>query len=322
MKDREKTKEQLIKELNELRQRFEKLKKEETHRQNAEQTLVDSEEKYRSLVESTDDSIYLVDNEHRYLFMNKKHIMRLGIPGEEYEGRSYSDFHTPDETRFFMDKIDRVFEVGESSQSEYQSKRDGRHFFQTFSPVLAIDGSVAWVTIVSKDVTRLKELEDQQRTLSITDGMTGLYNRRGFETLANMQCNIAHRLGQRLYLLYADLDGLKKINDTFGHQEGDRAIIEVAKILDLNYRRSDIVARIGGDEFLIFPVGSCDDDVDTIRKRLQQVLNNYNEQSELKYKISLSIGIACYDPEHPCSIDELLDQADRFMYEEKKQKNK
>jgi GGDEF domain-containing protein len=147
--------------------------------------------------------------------------------------------------------------------------------------------------VVSKDITRLKEIEDQQRTLSITDELTGFYNRRGFYALTEMQINLADRLGNGMYLLYADLDDLKNINDTHGHQEGDRAIIEVSKIIDENYRRSDVIARI---------------------------VDAYNEKSVLPYKVSLSIGIAYYDPQNPCTVDELLEKADKSMYEQKKQK--
>jgi diguanylate cyclase (GGDEF)-like protein len=246
--------------------------------------------------------------------------MRINLDGREYNELTYSDLHTPEETQSFRQKIDKAIDAREALQFEYKSKRNKRHFFQTFSPVLNQTGEIEAIMVVSKDITRLKEMEDQQRTLSVTDELTGFYNRRGFYALAEMQINLADRLGNGMYLLYADLDNLKNINDTHGHQEGDRAIIEVSKIIDENYRRSDVIARIGGDEFVILPVGDSRDSVEMISARLQKVLNEYNEKSVLQYKISLSIGIAYYDPQNPCTVDELLDRADKSMYEQKKQK--
>jgi diguanylate cyclase (GGDEF)-like protein len=94
------------------------------------------------------------------------------------------------------------------------------------------------------------------------------------------------------------------------------------RIIDENYRRSDVIARIGGDEFVILPVGDSRDTVEMISTRLKKVMDNYNEKSVLEYKISLSVGIAYYDPQKPCTVDELIDIADKAMYENKKQKKK
>jgi diguanylate cyclase (GGDEF)-like protein/PAS domain S-box-containing protein len=320
MNDESRTKKELLKEIAALRKRIAQLEAKEARRRKTEEALQESENKYRSLVESTDDSIYLVDKHYKYLYMNKKHLKRMGLTEEKSMGQPYSEFHTPEETGFFMEKIDKVLESGESNQYEYKSLRDGRYFFQTFSPVKEPNGRAVAVTVVSKDVTKLKHLEEELRMLSLTDELTGLYNRRGFQTLAEMQFNISNRLKKGMYLLYADLDGLKEINDNHGHQEGDQALIETAEILKKNYRRSDIIARIGGDEFVVVPVGTSRDSVELITTRLKEAIDEYNTKSSLKYKLSLSVGIAYYDPKNPCTVDELLESADKFMYEHKKQK--
>ncbi|MDH5769640.1 MAG: PAS domain S-box protein, partial [Nitrospirota bacterium] len=83
--------------------------------------IKESEEKYRSLVESTEDSIYLIDRNCKYLFMNKKHISRLGLSGDEYLGQEYSKFHSPDETKWFNEKANQVFTTGESIQHKHES---------------------------------------------------------------------------------------------------------------------------------------------------------------------------------------------------------
>ena len=121
-------------------------------------------------------------------------------------------------------------------------------------------------------------------------------------------------------MLYADMDRLKEINDTFGHQEGDLAIKDTAAIFRSTYRESDIVARIGGDEFVVIPVESAGSDGVGIENRLQEKIEHHNAKGERQYMLSISCGIAHYDPLTPSSIDELLHQGERLMYEQKKKK--
>lgn len=294
------------------------LEQEISVRTRAEKDLQESEGKYRSLVESTGDSIYLVDKDYRYLYMNKNHAERMGFSGDEYKGRTYSEFHSPEETKWFVKNIDKVFSFGKSFQFEHKSRRDGRYFLQTLSPVRNAAGEITAVTIVSKDVNEQKLMEARLHALSITDDLTGLFNRRGFFHLAEQQLKLANRHKMGIFMLYADLDGLKTINDTFGHREGDRALIEMAKLLKRNYRDSDIIARIGGDEFVVIPVGTTGDNVEIINARFHTVLGHHNETMNRGYTLSVSIGIAYYDPEDPCTLDEFLLQADRLMYEQKR----
>jgi diguanylate cyclase (GGDEF)-like protein/PAS domain S-box-containing protein len=285
----------------------------------AEEALQESEEKYRSLVESTEDSIYLVDRSYNCLFMNKKHISRLGLSDYEYFGRPFSDFHSPDETEWFIEKAKIVLNTGNSIIHEHKNLRDGRYFLLTLSPVKKEEKIIA-VTVVSKDITEYKEMEEALRALSLTDELTGLYNRRGFFTLTDQILKLARRQKKGIFMLYADIDNLKEINDTFGHKEGDIALIETADILKKNYRESDIIARIGGDEFVIIPIGTTGDNIDIITSRFQKSIEIYNSKNKREYNLSLSYGLAYYDPENPCSIDELLTQADKTMYEHKRYK--
>jgi two-component system cell cycle response regulator len=161
-------------------------------------------------------------------------------------------------------------------------------------------------------------LHERMNTMLLTDELTGLYNRRGFFTLGEYQLKIAKRQLRGLYMLYADLDDLKGINDTWGHREGDVALKEIADVLKNNYRESDIIARIGGDEFVVMPAGSGSDDTGLIIDRLHKAIDIYNSKSNSNYKLSMSAGAAFYDPTAPCSIDELLARGDKSMYERKK----
>lgn len=313
--------EQLAENLSRLSETNEELEKEIARRRISEEALRTSEQKYSSLVESTEDSIYLIDRDYRYLFINKKHLLRIGVSEGQYIEKGYGDFHTPDVTAGFTKIVDDVFRTGKSVQHEHKSGRDNEYFLLTLSPVAEPDGKIIAVTVVSKKITPLKRMEEELRALSLTDPLTGLYNRRGFMTLAEQHLKIANRLRNKLFMLYADLDGLKIINDTFGHQEGDRVLAEAASILRETFRESDIIARIGGDEFVVMPVGTTQAEVEAITDRLQKRLKARNDVNQ-NYRLSISFGVSQYDPGNPCSIDELLSRGDTEMYEQKKLKQK
>lgn len=316
MKDSYKTKKQLIDEIAVLRSRNAGLEQQETERRQAEEALRESEEKYRSLVESTDDSIYLIDRNYRYLFMNKHHIRRIGIADDEYIGKSYSDYHSPEETGRFKECADAVFRTGKSIHREYKSVRDGAYLLQTWSP-LRSRGKITAVTVISQDISRLKKMEENLRALSLSDELTGIYNRRGLVTLGEQILRLARRQKQVTYMLYADVDNLKEINDTWGHQEGDRMLKEVADVLRKSFRDSDIISRVGGDEFVVIPIGIGGDNVKKTVERFKSGLKTRNKEGSFAYPLSVSVGIARYDPAHPCSMDELLSMADKMMYKQK-----
>jgi diguanylate cyclase (GGDEF)-like protein len=165
-----------------------------------------------------------------------------------------------------------------------------------------------------------EKLEGDLLSLSITDELTALHNRRGFLSLAEQQLKLSARTKRRALLFFADLDGMKWINDTLGHEAGDRALVETASILKTTFRTSDIVARMGGDEFAILAIDPEDDNPDFLTGRLQGRIDALNSQENRPYKLSISVGCSSYDPGKPCSLDELMAQADERMYEQKRQR--
>lgn len=160
-------------------------------------------------------------------------------------------------------------------------------------------------------------IKAELKSLSLTDELTGLYNRRGFLTLARQQIKIAHRLKKRLLLIYTDMDNLKWINDTLGHKEGDRALKEMAEIMSNTFRASDLVARMGGDEFAVLGLEEAEADFSKIRMRLQEKTSLSGKDSARPFRLSFSMGFVQYDPEKPEGIDDLLARADKLMYVEK-----
>jgi diguanylate cyclase (GGDEF)-like protein/PAS domain S-box-containing protein len=162
-----------------------------------------------------------------------------------------------------------------------------------------------------------KRKEDELREMSLTDELTGLHNRRGFFTLADQQLKIANRSKKEMFLLYADLDGLKFINDTFGHDEGDRALAETAGLLRDVFRESDIIARIGGDEFVVLAVDAGEMEPEALIGRVQEAFESRNAAPGCGFALSISQGVATYDPEKPGLVQDLINEADKRMYEKK-----
>jgi two-component system cell cycle response regulator len=158
------------------------------------------------------------------------------------------------------------------------------------------------------------------RNLSLTDELTGLYNRRGFLTLATERRKLANRNGETFMVFLADLDGLKPINDTHGHGAGDQALKKTAQILRECFRTSDIIARIGGDEFAIATVEDKKNDGEFLRTRLQEALETYNAESQLPYRVGVSMGVARAPAKDLLSIEQLMAKADEALYQEKKAK--
>jgi diguanylate cyclase (GGDEF)-like protein/PAS domain S-box-containing protein len=166
------------------------------------------------------------------------------------------------------------------------------------------------------EVYKRKRAQAKLRVLAITDELTGLYNRRGFFALAGQQLRVARRLGSETLLLVADLDGLKTINDTFGHHEGDSALIATARILQDSFRESDVIARIGGDEFVVFQIEAEDSATEKMVERLQRRFDLYNASKGRPYTLSASTGVVRCDPDCQ-SLSSLLILADALMYKKK-----
>ncbi len=163
--------------------------------------------------------------------------------------------------------------------------------------------------------------EERLRQLSFTDDLTGLYNRRGFLALAEQQKRVASRDRKPMMLVSVDLDGLKGINDTFGHKGGDAAIAETAQILRESFRDADLVARMGGDEFAVLLTGGAAEfDHEKLEERLREVAERHNGASDRQYGISVSAGFARLDASGTDTFEDWLHRADTMMYEEKRLK--
>ena len=174
--------------------------------------------------------------------------------------------------------------------------------------LLAVSG---WLVIVRR--------EDRLRALTVTDPLSGLYNRRGFLMLAERQWQFALRKGTPVLLFYIDLNSFKQINDTYGHQQGDVALVTVSGLLRDCFRKTDVIARVGGDEFAVLAMVDSADSRELLQRRISKTLQQLNQKRSSNFQLSLSIGVLTCDRtlEKLC-IEDLISQADGLMYQEKR----
>jgi diguanylate cyclase (GGDEF)-like protein/PAS domain S-box-containing protein len=288
-----------------------------TERKQREGELRESEEKYRSLVEFTEDSVYLVDRNKRYLFINEKYLSRLGLPRDNVIGRAYGDFHSNEENKEFSEHIEQVFATGRFIQYEHRSRRDGKYFLRTLSPVKKPDDSIEAVTVISKDITERKQVEEELTYMVTHDSLTGLPNRMLFNDRLSLALAQAQRNKRMVAVMLLDLDYFKNVNDTFGHNVGDQLLRAVSNRLRGIFRREDTVARVGGDEFLVLLSGIGRlKDAATVAQNILEAFHKPFSFDDHELLITTSIGVVIY-PHDGVDADMLLKYADIAMYRAK-----
>ena len=286
-----------------------------------------------TLVHALAEAVLVLDPERRIAAFNPSATRLLGIEADAVGQSIDRALHQfPELVAVCQCTADQETEIpmgpGKSGQSEQIGPSgSARRAIQPEAPrwfnvrVTAIAdgrGRGAGCLVVLRDVTERRQMVETIRTLSLTDELTGLLNRRGFTTLAEQQLRTSLRTRNRLWLLFADLDGLKEINDRLGHEAGDRALCEVAKLLRTgSFREADLVARLGGDEFAVLATEISRTDGDKVVKRVEDAMRKANATPDREYTLSVSAGAAVFDPEQPQTLEELIAEADRRMYQAK-----
>ena len=297
-----------------------------TRRKHAEKGLADSEQRLSTILDNVSASIYVFDTHSLYLYVNRQMCADFGLPRDQIIGQTLSHFVVNNEYLAAILENDRRVLNGETIRSEETSinVRTGKAttYWTVKLPLRDAEGNIYAGCGISTDITERKQAEEKLRELSLVDELTGLNNRRGFMLLAEQQLLTAERMKQTALLLYADLDGLKRINDSLGHPEGDRALIDMANLLKKTFRTSDIIARLGGDEFVVLAIDTSDHAEETIMERLRDYLVSHNLQENRAYQLSVSAGMTRFDPNQPCTLVELLDQGDKAMYEQKQSRKR
>ncbi len=292
-------------------------------RKQVEMALRESESRYRTLVTHIPAAICELAPDGTTVFTNPAVTRITGYLAEELEGRNWWYTFLPKNENHPLHEQCRQFQLGDVANCEIAlTAKDGSVKILDWNSTCRYgeDGSLQNVIGIGIDITELIQLREKLKQLSIVDELTGVNNRRGFLTLARQQMNVANRSKKELGLVFIDMDGMKQINDTLGHLEGDAALRETADILREAFRESDVIARMGGDEFavLITEIAGIKDDL--ISHRLQEHVDAHNAREGRRYRISLSTGIVRYDPQNPCPLAELIAKADLLMYSHKQSK--
>jgi diguanylate cyclase (GGDEF)-like protein/PAS domain S-box-containing protein len=268
-----------------------------------------------ALIERLSEGVVVLDHQARIVDANPAAMKIFGwdkLPISQDAGLVFSSWKelkqtcltiTPDESvrldiRHISQGVDAAFDMNITSLQDEIGRNIGR-------------------LIVIHDITERKQLEEELRELSLVDELTGLSNRRGFYVLATQFINMSNRMDLKAAVIFADLDWLKMINDSYGHAEGDQALIDTANLLRKTFRSSDIIARLSGDEFAILATESKSNLKESMLERFKRKLVKLNSDTNRKYPLSISFGVAHYYPDHPRSLEVLMQEADKAMYEEK-----
>ncbi len=311
-------------------------------RRDVELLLRESEKKYRDLLDHLPVGVYRTTPKGRIIETNPRLAELLGYENPE-------QLQDVDVSDLYVQQSDRETHLAELDTSltyfsEFELKRrDGTIICVRDYPraVMGSEGRVAHYTGILVDVTEQRETEKQlHRTLvdletsnrerqsmisrleslSLLDDLTQLYNRRGFLAEAQQLLLKASQQEIRVFFLFMDLDNLKWINDSWGHQKGDLALKQFAEILKSTLRRSDVKGRLGGDEFAVLAQETEGFSPKMLVDRLQNKVDSLNSLKKYPFPLSISMGISYFDPQHPSSIEELMVRADKLMYEHKRVK--
>ena len=211
--------------------------------------------------------------------------------------------------------------LGEVRGRELRLRRgDAREMWASISARLGQGTApdARWIDVVIEDITERKTREERMREQALVDPLTALYNRRGLAAIAPQQVALATRHGKSILVLFVDLDGLKAINDQHGHEMGDQALADTANVLRATFRQADVLARVGGDEFVILAIGAAQEHASTMVARLARCVAESNATGHRPYALSLSVGAAECAPTEPGGLERAVMAADRLMYEQKR----
>jgi diguanylate cyclase (GGDEF)-like protein/PAS domain S-box-containing protein len=291
-------------------------------RSHAEQALEESEKLLSEVLENVSACIYTKDTLGRYLFANRLLRERFAAPMEEVVGYDDGKFFDADTAaRIRADDL-RVLRDGETIEAEETHLNILTGVAQVFMtvklPLRREDGRIYALCGISTDITERKDIEEHMQHMAQYDALTHLPNRALFDDRLRQALAAAQRNGNRLALMFIDLDKFKPVNDTYGHGVGDLLLKEVALRIQDCLRESDTAARIGGDEFVILlPSIEAEGDAGIVGEKILYALNQPFGLAGHTLKISASIGVAVF-PDHGGDEKMLVKSADTAMYHAKK----
>lgn len=279
-------------------------------------------EVFRSLAEESLTGVYLVQD-GRLAYANRRLADIFGYSRTEMlELESVLEVIAEEDRPLVQERL-RQRIAGEIEAIEYTvrgRRKDGQLIDLDVRSVRTFHKGLPAVMGSMIDITAQKRMERALRRMSLIDDLTGVYNRRGFSTLAESHLALARRRNRELLLIFGDVDSLKDINDGYGHAAGDQVLRDAAAVLRRTYRSADIIARLGGDEFTAFPLEADSGSASLLVDRLQEAVQAHNRASQRPYELSLSVGVGRFDPATCQTVEQLLQEADRALYERKRER--
>ena len=292
----------------------------------AEEARRDSEARFRSAVDNSMDIFTMLDTvrdadgaiiDFRVVEVNARAGAVLGLDTARMIGRSLGELLPYSGNAALLKSLVAVAETGEAAETEVQPRVGPLAGKWLSCQIVALGRGVA---ITARDVTDRRRAEEELRTLSRVDVLTGLLNRRGFEAVAAQQLKASEHGTKSSFLFYFDMNDFKTINDTWGHASGDEALTRMADVLRQTFRATDVIARMGGDEFVALAL-ECGEVSGNVLARLRTEMAQENARITLAghhYELSTGVGIARFSPDSPRSLDSLLAVADRELYQDKR----
>ena len=326
MKGKHKTKEQLMSELAEMRQRIAELETADIRRKQADEALWESEKRFRSVAETASDAIIIFDNHENIFFWNQAAQVIFGYRAGETRGRLLASIMPKRFGEVFRGKMKRVMSTGQSgligrAVEATGIRKDGSEFPLEISLATWRTKGEVFFTIIARDITERKRTEEELAYMATHDALTGLPNRWLFNDRLVLELARADRNRQKLAVMLLDLDQFKEVNDTLGHTVGDKLLQDVGRRLTGLVRKSDTLARMGGDEFMlmsIFPGIRGEGDAVKIAQRILEAFRRPFVLDGHEVCITVSVGIAIY-PHDGQDTDTLMRSADIAMYRAKEQ---
>jgi diguanylate cyclase (GGDEF)-like protein/PAS domain S-box-containing protein len=333
MNDNEKSSKELISEIGALRQELKEIRDRE--KRNVALDSVSEEEQYKTLVSEVPEYLYSIEYKEGKMAAAFHSARCEEITG--YAPREYAE-----NPHLWMDMI---HEKDRQKVLDFiQGLKEPLHCRSIEHRIVHKDGSVRWVvnmTTVHMDyksatlrqsgflIDVTGRIENEERNLlisnenrrnSLIDDLTQLYNRRGFRELAEQQLRVASRINRPVLLFFIDVDKLKRTNDTFGHHAGDELLICLAGILKSTFRESDLIARVGGDEFTVLTMETGPNSNEVFFERLRTNIEKRNHDVNDAHGLSVSVGVSRYNLHDSDNVTSLIERADNDMYEKKRSK--
>ena len=278
----------------------------------------------QAFIDNSPTAAFMKDAAGRYVYCNSRMQSMFYTPLGGLEGKS--DFEwLPEYLAKQMWTIDQgVLTSGdthESMQSIPTADGGESHWLFFRFPFTSAAGE-KFVGGVAADVTQLKEMQERLENLTLTDELTGLNNRRGFVRLAEARLQLSRRTGEKLLIIFGDLDELKAINDNYGHETGNEAIRGAAQVIKETIRQTDVTSRWGGDEFVILVGQGAEETEEIVLQRLRDRIDTFNKSAERRFTLSISLGCSHVDLDSGQTLDEMITHADAAMYADKAKKKK